>query len=380
MHYFHGRIIENVRISNKADAYVTNGWAPAGTHTDLVDAYRNPTGNPAILGHYTRPLYVAVKLRAKVMPVGTGTVADIFLVNEANLRGRHTLQLAFETPDGAVTAIGTYPADIPGGEEFGQLLVEGVGLPSVKAGGYHILRAELLDRNGTVRATGYDDIYAVDLASGPGIRGTAAVIDTSGAVNAFLRETRGIELPDFDPEGPPVNLLVVGAHDFARALAMGRRSNARPMDTMLDRVADGMTLVVLDQPDKWALRMGSSLRYDGAEHWGNNGRFFVGKHPLLAGLPECREMNWEYQVFYRGDAWGLDIDPKSADIVVGLASVMNDRFLCGLCRIPFGNGQVLLATLPLLTEITSPSPQSAAAKRLMLNIVESVRPTHGSGR
>jgi len=61
VHYFHGRILENVRISNKADAYVLNGWASAATNTDLVDTYRNPTGDPSILQYYTQKLYIALK-------------------------------------------------------------------------------------------------------------------------------------------------------------------------------------------------------------------------------------------------------------------------------------------------------------------------------
>ena len=88
MYYFHGRIIENCRMGNKVDAYVLNGWASAATRTDIVDTYRNPTGDAALITPYTRPLYVAVKLRGKVLPVGSSATADIFLVNEENLRGR----------------------------------------------------------------------------------------------------------------------------------------------------------------------------------------------------------------------------------------------------------------------------------------------------
>ena len=95
LHYFHGRNIENVRMSNIADAYNMNGWGSASTRTDVVDMYRNPTSNVSIINHYTQPLYIAVKLRNKVVPVGTAPVADFFIINEENLKGKHTLSVVF---------------------------------------------------------------------------------------------------------------------------------------------------------------------------------------------------------------------------------------------------------------------------------------------
>ena len=89
--YFHGRILENCRISNIIDAYIVNGAASGATHTDMFDIYRNPTGDPSIMSYYSQPLYLAVKLRNKVMPAGSKPVADIYIVNEKNLRGKQIL-------------------------------------------------------------------------------------------------------------------------------------------------------------------------------------------------------------------------------------------------------------------------------------------------
>ena len=370
MHYFHGRIIENVRISNKADAYVTNGWAPAGTHTDLVDAYRNPTGDPAILRHYTQPLYVAVKIRDKVLPVGAAPVADIYLVNEKNLRGKHTLELALENPDGAAVFSSAYQVTVSGGEEFGQLLVEEVRMPPVLKHGYSTLRARIIDSKGTVMASGYDDIFAVDYRTGPGIRGTAAVIDTSGAINAFLNDAMGIKLDEFEPFGPHRDTIILGAHDFETVRNLGRKDNTRPMDPLLDRVADGTTLIILDQTEDWARLIGMSLKYRGSEHWGNRGRFIVGKHELLRDLPQSCAMNWEYQCLYRGDVWGIRLAPEGVETIVALAAEYKDEILNALCRIPYGNGEIILTTLRILPELGSQKPQSAVAKRLFLNMLE----------
>ena len=70
LHYFQGRNIENIRMGNIADAYNMNGWGSASTRTDVVDMYRYPTADPSIIQHYTQPLYVAVKLRNKVISHG----------------------------------------------------------------------------------------------------------------------------------------------------------------------------------------------------------------------------------------------------------------------------------------------------------------------
>jgi len=116
--------------------------------------------------------------------------------------------------------------------------------------------------------------------------------------------------------------------------------------------------------------LGISVKYSGSEHWGNRGRFFVGGSNLLNNLPKNQGMNWEYQVFYRGDVWGLRLAPQGAETIVGIAAQHKDVFLNALCRIPFGSGQVILSTLRILPEISSSKPQSAVAKQLFLNLLE----------
>ncbi|MBT4484159.1 MAG: hypothetical protein HOC71_10855 [Candidatus Latescibacteria bacterium] len=374
LHYFHGRIIENTRISNKADAYVLNGWASAGTHTDIVDTYRNPTADTGILKHYTRPLYVAVKIRDKVLPVGTIPVADIFIVNEKNLRGKHTLALSFENPSGNIVFSEIYRVNILGGEEFGQLLVENVHLPRVEKNGYYTLRAKITDRKNTVKATGHDDIFTVDYMNGPGIKGTVTVIDTSGTIKSFLKETRGLTISDFDPYGPDIDYIIIGKHDLNMVRRLGK-SHVRGPDPIMTRVANGATLIVLDQADRWAELRGNinlyrAIHYVRSSHLGDRGRLFTGKSNLLRDLPNSQALNWEYQVFYSGDVWGLNMDRQGNETVVALAAQHNKDILTALSRIPFGNGQIILSTLNILPELSSEKYQSAVAKKLFLNLLE----------
>lgn len=373
-HYFQGRILENSRISNKVDSYVINGWASASTRTDIVDTYRNPTADPSILRYYTQPLYIAVKLRDKVLPTGAFTSADIYIVNEKNLKGKHKLALSFVEPDNNEVFSSSYDVKVLGGEEFGQLLVEEVRLPDVLKPGYYNLKAELLDRKGEVKAKGFDDIFVADLTSGPGFSVKTAVIDTSGAINAFLEKVRGVTLLEYNLQNPDIDCLVIGAHDYRKVRRLGVEKNTRPMDPIMDRVANGMTLVILDQAESWANQMTgfdyTSVKYKGSEHWGNKGRFFAGKSELLHGLPVEQSLGWECQVFYRGDVWGLRFAPQGVETIVGLAAEHRDEVLNALSRVRFGNGQIIITTLRILGELSSDRLQSAAAKKLFLNLLE----------
>ena len=46
------------------------------------------------------------------------------------MRGRYTVYCEYTDPAGNVIFSETYPVTIAGGEEFGQLLIEGVELPA----------------------------------------------------------------------------------------------------------------------------------------------------------------------------------------------------------------------------------------------------------
>ncbi len=368
MHYFHGRILENIRMSNFADAYNLNGWASAATHTDIVDIFRNPTGDPAILQYYSQPLYVAVKLRAKVLPKGGRSIADIYLINEKGLKGSHTLELALADPVGKTIFTKSLPATVLGGEEFGQPLAADIALPGLDTPGYYTLSARLSDASG-VKASGHDEIFVADCTtvSGQGLAGRGAVIDTTGAINAFLQEARGITLPAFDPDGPDLDYIIVGPHN-PRTLGTVYRA-------VMDRVSNGARLVVLDQADRWAQNMDGlynfqSIQYWGSMSWGNSGRFFVGKSPFLTGLPVSQAMGWEYQNFYEDKVWGLHMSRVGTEVIVGLAAQHRGEILNGLVRVPFARGQVFLSTLELLDELRSERPQSAVGKRLFLNLLE----------
>jgi beta-galactosidase len=370
LHYFHGRALENVRMSNIADAYVLNGWASGGTHSDLVDAYRNPTGDPAILGYYSRPLYLAVKIRDKSIGAGFAPVADIFIINELNLKGRHTLEISLADPDGKIIFTDEYKVSVQGGEEFGQLLAEDIQLPALYSTGYYSLSAEL-KKGKAVTASGCDDIFVIDYMSGPGLDSRIAVIDTSGTVNAFLKESRGVTFDDFNPGMPYLDYIIIGAHNYREVRRRGRIPNVSATDPILDRVATGTKLIILEQADLWAQALdNTALQYINTHHWGRSGRLFTGKSEYLRGLPQSQAMNWEYQVLYEGDIWGLGLGRLGVETIVAVAGQHRKELLDALCRVPFGNGSIFLNTMRIMPELSSTEPQSAAPKKIFLNLIE----------
>lgn len=363
MHYFHGRMLENMRISNIADGCNLNSWASGGSRTDLVDMYRYPTANPSIIAHYAQPLYVAVKLRTKVLPAGSSATADFFIVNEVDLKGKHTLEITLKAPCGKTIFTDAKTVTVIGGEEFGQLLVEAVTLPVMTAPGKYRLEARLL-KDGAEKATGFDELVIADYMNGPGIHGSVAVIDTSGVINAFMKKTRGVEFPAFDPNGPDLDYIIVGPHGTGR-------DSRRLYGDVIDRVVNGATLIIVDNADWWAQRMDShAINYINTASWKNDGRFFVGAHRVLEGLPQIQSMNWEYQAFYKGNMWGIGMDPRGTEMIVGLAGDHRKNILSALTRIPYGNGEIYLSTLDLMPLLKTDAPQASVAKKLFLNLIE----------
>ncbi len=374
MHYFHGRILENTRIGNKCDAYVLNGWASAATRTCIADVYRNPTADLSILGKYTRPLYIAVKVRDKVLPGGSNAAADIYIINETGLSGRHTLSLTLNSPSGAAVFTDSRPVKVKGGEEFGQLLAENVELPTLTENGRYVLNAKLIRNGGISVADGSDDIFIADFSEKPLFAGRTALIDSSGVIQDFLDTACGCTIPDYDPSDWDVDCLVLGAHDFQKTVTLGRNPNTRTYDPITEKVMNGMTLIVLDQADKWAERLErgdyTALDYGGMVSTGNAGRFFAGKDAVFEGLPSRGAMNWEYQILYDGNVRGLKLPFNEVETLVGLANLRNDEILNALCRVRFGNGEIILCTLDILKALASEEPQSAAAKKLFVNLLQ----------
>lgn len=115
-------------MNNLTDAYVVNGWESELTenYSGIVDCFRYPKSDPAIIARYNQPLYVAVKTRQQVAAAEGKVTVDFYLINEKNVRGNHQLKISVTDSQGKVMEVGTYETEAAGGEVYGQLLVKDV--------------------------------------------------------------------------------------------------------------------------------------------------------------------------------------------------------------------------------------------------------------
>ena len=383
LHYFQGRNIENIRMGNIADAYNMNGWGSASTRTDIVDMYRYPTADPSILQHYTQPIYVAVKLRNKVIPTGTSPIVDIFLINEKDIKGEHTLVINLEDPEKNVVFNWEAIVNVAGGEEFGQLLYEGLKLPTLKSEGYYTVNAEILQNREKV-ADGFDDIYTVDYRNKAALRSTIHLVESDGIIKEFLKTSRNIVADSFDGESGKSDIIIVGNYELSNI-------DKVLLERVFEQVTRGAKLIVLENADVFAKHVNSTLRTRPAYYKGegiikrrNRGRQFVGYSPYLEGLPQAQAMGWEYQYFYstksdgrNGLMAGLSLATMYSDWIVALGAQDTKEILCALNRIDLGKGEVFLSTLNILPGLASNQLNSVVAKKLILNLIECNKTQNG---
>ena len=375
LHYFHARNIESIRMGNIADAYNMNGWGSAATRTDVVDMYRNPTADASIIRHYTQPLYIAVKLRNKVVSTGAAPIVDFYIINETNLKGKHTLNIAFNDSKGNNLFIKSFAVTIKGGEEFGQLLVENVKLPLIEKQGYYKVKATL-NAGEVKKADGFDDLYAVDL-NDHAYSSACSVLENDNAIKNFLGKVKGIAVNTYTIGAPETKTIIVGNYDFSAI-------DAATMDDIINRVQKGTKLIVLSGADKFAMEINRVLKNrpmvymgGGISNWGGSGRLFVGVSSLLTGLPQAQGMSWEYQCFYKGSKMdeaarvsGIRLNTWGTELVVALGNQGSKEILSALSRVPLGSGSITLSTLNMIPNLQNNGQSAVVAKKLFLNLLE----------
>ncbi|MFL6208676.1 MAG: PA14 domain-containing protein [Pyrinomonadaceae bacterium] len=193
-----GRKIENMRLSNVADGYAINGWEAEiiENHSGVVDSFRNPKADPAIISYYNQPLYVAVKLRSQITQLPGRVRADFYAINEQNLRGAHTLRILTIDPTGQEIFRKDVAVSLTGGDVYGQLLAADVEIPIAGAPGKFRVEATLLNPAGRAEARGHDEILAVDWQSAK-LSGKGAVWEGGSQVRSFLKEQKGVAAPAY---------------------------------------------------------------------------------------------------------------------------------------------------------------------------------------
>ena len=200
------------RINDPVDGYAVNGWEAEliENHSGIVDCFRHPKGDPAIMAAATRPVQLAVMPRRLTIGSPGQVVIDTFLVQEGLLTaGPATLRLRMTKPDGTLLFSKDHEVQVTGGEVFGQLLVRDTNLdvPAKIAG---FLRVEArLERAGTLLATGEDRILAVDWSSQT-IPGAGAVVESDDIVQRHLA-SRGAPTPAWTATMPRCDWIIAAA-------------------------------------------------------------------------------------------------------------------------------------------------------------------------
>ncbi len=110
-----GRTIEIIRLNNDTDAYCINGWESEilEDHSGIVDCFRNPKGDPAIMAYYNQPLYIAVMVRNQVVRPTGKVLVDFYIINEKNVKGPHRLAITAQNAAGQSRFLAkrwTYPS------------------------------------------------------------------------------------------------------------------------------------------------------------------------------------------------------------------------------------------------------------------------------
>ena len=205
-----GRKIEDHRICDANDGYAINGWEAEVTenHSGIVDCFRNPKADPTILAYYNQPLYVAVKTRNQVVNLGESATVDFFAVNEKNLTGPHTLKIRATDPAGAEVFSKEEAVTLAGGDVYGQALVEAVAVPLTTRPGMYRIEASLLDRAGTVQATGHEQIFSVDWKRAA-LGGRGAIVESDGKVHDFLKKQMNLDVPAYSDRLGTLDWVVI---------------------------------------------------------------------------------------------------------------------------------------------------------------------------
>ncbi len=364
-YYLQGRMIENIRISNTIDGYVTNGWESTKLedHSGIVDVYRNFKGDPAIIAHYQQPLYIAVKLKNKVVEKGDEIMADFFIVNEKDLQGNYQLEIVARNAKGNLITQG-FDVRVKGGLVFGQFLKDNVSF-KMDEKGYTDIHAYLKKDKKTI-AEGTDRVFAVERSA---VHANVHVLDSSGKIQQVLKEAN-IAFDEVKNEMPSNGVLLLGA----QMQPIGKMSDRSKLETLVNWVTSGNTIIVLKNAAFWCEQFASReiTEYTGSQNLGVNwmgGNFFVREHPLFNGLPVNTAFNWEYQCLAAYDKERSGLRLKGDSCVVGCYTDHKNEMYSALSIIPVGQGKMIFNTLDLSAAILSKQKPSVVAKKILDNMI-----------
>jgi hypothetical protein len=209
-HYHQGRKIETMRIGDVTDGYAINGWESESieNHSGIVDCWRHPKADTAIMAYYNQPLYVAVKTRSQFAQSPGEVAVDFYAINEKNLSGPHTLKISVKNPAGREVITKEIATSLTGGDVFGELLAENVIVPIRGATGLFRIEASLRNDAGKDVAAGHDEVLAVDWKS-ENLAGKGATWESDPRVREFLEKEKNVKAEAYRDDLGPLDWVVV---------------------------------------------------------------------------------------------------------------------------------------------------------------------------
>lgn len=344
--YQQGRQIEAIRMGNVADGYCVNGWESMKTenHSGIVDIYRNPKGDPEVLAYYNRPLYLAVKAKNMVLPLGKTSRIDVFIINEKNLHGPYDLTVSLVGPDGQVLSKETRPVNVSGGSVYGELLSENFEV-SPKATGYSEVKAEL-SRKGVIACDGHEKIFTMELDT-TGLEDiTVSVADTSGFVKNFLDAAgiKNVECSRNLRDYPAGDCLIVCDFPYGAS-----KSNSW-FHPYIRFASEGGTVIFIGNPEESAefLNDKEVADFRGRARMRDvwfGGNFFSKTSPIMEGLPQGKVWNWEFSSLIEYRLRRPAMRFENGETIVGVSVDHKHELFSALTRFTVGNGQIYHTTL-----------------------------------
>jgi hypothetical protein len=389
-YYFWKRVVGQSRADNANDFLVISGWESTSidNHSGLVDNHRNFKGNPKILAESCKEELLFIQPRHMVLPRCGKELVDIFLINEAGRQGPQTLNFRALRPDGSVAFQSETSVSAAGGDQYGQLLAEGLEFrPDL--GGIYKLEAELKGAEGKALKA-EDQIHVVQLQVKPLLKKIAVLETDHEAMDTLSKVYHAqVQLLTQTAASETLDAIVLGSKSTNADLGFPQGAFA----AALARVKkDGVRLLLWPDNDKAADAFASSLakagivKYQGLS--GNLGApwfgswFFTRKHWLLEGLPTDSAVDWRWGVSaFNGPAWlqedpagsnteGLLLDAKGMEVAVGYGADHNSKVGVAGCMIPYGKGQIVLYSLPQMLRSLGRgnwAMNQAVARRLLAN-------------
>ncbi|TCS15944.1 sugar-binding domain-containing protein [Caulobacter sp. BK020] len=187
--------LENIRIGDTVDVAAISGWESTAieNHSGIVDNLRGFKADPALLSQSLRPVLAIAKPRALAYAVGDSAELDLYLLNDTGRAVTGELVLSLVGPDGAVEALGRWPAPAQSPDRFSYLVAESVRTPLLRREGLNVIRIALGD------IVSDREIWV----TGPGPKpAKAARIGVSGIARSLrdqLALLQGVVLEDFKP-------------------------------------------------------------------------------------------------------------------------------------------------------------------------------------